>query len=318
MDYGPFGQELFGGTGMPDRRYAGLVRDGEAGLDSAGARSYQPRTGRFSTVDPIYAGVFDPQRWNRYSYALNSPASFADSTGMLAAGPLPGCNAEFSFLDCGGSAAFWAPSEGGRGIEFGNGLAQAKRDGYVVGMPSDMWTSLQDFNNRVNDGFDANAANAAIAQGDIGRADSIVQGNPNLVTLGLPDLRSASHGSYQQAVDAYLYGFGLWGLIEPGSLSWKGHGYTFAFNNQDAALSILQGPAFASGFLGALHANDVGFPNQDYRSWTSPVTPFSLQVTWGSKAVWADIDRFNPYDVAGWISHAILEVAPVWKKPWPW
>lgn len=60
MDYTPFGQELFGGTNMPDRRYAGLFRDGEAGLDHANARSYQSRTGRFSTIDPIYSGLFEP------------------------------------------------------------------------------------------------------------------------------------------------------------------------------------------------------------------------------------------------------------------
>jgi RHS repeat-associated protein len=89
MDYGPFGQELSNGTGLPSRGYAGLFRDGEAGLDHAEARSYQSRTGRFSTVDPVYAGLFHPQEWNRYAYALNSPLTFVDPDGLQAANTCP-------------------------------------------------------------------------------------------------------------------------------------------------------------------------------------------------------------------------------------
>jgi RHS repeat-associated protein len=84
MDYDPFGAPLSSGTGLPSRAYAGLFRDGEAGLDFAQARSYQARTGRFSTVDPIYAGLFEPQAWNRYAYALNAPIAYADASGLLA------------------------------------------------------------------------------------------------------------------------------------------------------------------------------------------------------------------------------------------
>ena len=84
MDYGPFGESLTSATGLPSRAYAGLFRDGEAGLDAAEARSYQVRTGRFSTVDPVYDGVFEPQRWNRYAYAQNNPISYSDPAGLLA------------------------------------------------------------------------------------------------------------------------------------------------------------------------------------------------------------------------------------------
>jgi RHS repeat-associated protein len=82
MDYDPFGAPLSSGNGLPSRAYAGLFRDGEAGLDFAQARSYQVRTGRFSTVDPIYAGLFEPQAWNRYAYALNAPLDVVDQTGL--------------------------------------------------------------------------------------------------------------------------------------------------------------------------------------------------------------------------------------------
>jgi RHS repeat-associated protein len=82
MDYTPFGGELFSGANLPDRRFAGLFRDGEAGLDYAQARSYQVRTGRFNAPDSVYAGMFDPQGWNRYAYGLNQPTGIIDVTGL--------------------------------------------------------------------------------------------------------------------------------------------------------------------------------------------------------------------------------------------
>jgi RHS repeat-associated protein len=81
MDYGPFGeQQSASATGH--KSYAGLFRDGEAGLDYAEARSYQGRTGRFNAPDSVYAGLFNPQRWNLYSYAVNNPLLFVDTTGL--------------------------------------------------------------------------------------------------------------------------------------------------------------------------------------------------------------------------------------------
>lgn len=45
------------------------------------ARFYRPRYGRFIHVDPVYAGLFDPQQWNRYTYARANPLSFMDPDG---------------------------------------------------------------------------------------------------------------------------------------------------------------------------------------------------------------------------------------------
>jgi hypothetical protein len=42
---------------------------------------YQPRTGGFNAVDPVYAGLFDPQLWNRYTYTRNAPTILTDATG---------------------------------------------------------------------------------------------------------------------------------------------------------------------------------------------------------------------------------------------
>jgi hypothetical protein len=47
------------------------------------ARSLAARTGRFGQADPVFAGLFEPQRWNRYSYALNAPVSEIDPDGEL-------------------------------------------------------------------------------------------------------------------------------------------------------------------------------------------------------------------------------------------
>ena len=101
MDYGPFGQELSNGAGLPSRAYAGLFRDGEAGLDHAEARSYQSRTGRFSTIDPVAGGIFEPQQWNRYSYTQNSPLNRIDPDGL--------CSRWISFggTNSSGQSGFW-------------------------------------------------------------------------------------------------------------------------------------------------------------------------------------------------------------------
>src|SRR5690349_4212785 len=137
-DYGPFGHALTTVTGLPSRAYAGLFRDGEAGLDHADARSYQARTGRFSSVDPVYADLFNPQGLNRYAYAYNAPTKYVDPQGLTAWNGL--CNYSSAFEDgvyrtyteclsgdmqafIGGygwsGTSFWDPyfggSEGGRG-----------------------------------------------------------------------------------------------------------------------------------------------------------------------------------------------------------
>jgi RHS repeat-associated protein len=84
MDYGPFGANLKAAIKMSFEQYAQLARDAETGQDYAEARNYRPDTARFTRPDPIYAGVLDPQLWNRYAYALNNPLAFVDPGGMQA------------------------------------------------------------------------------------------------------------------------------------------------------------------------------------------------------------------------------------------
>ena len=70
---------------QPDtRQFTGKERDGDTAFDYFGARYYASQTGRFTTVDPLLdvdKALIDPQRWNRYAYALNNPLKFVDPDG---------------------------------------------------------------------------------------------------------------------------------------------------------------------------------------------------------------------------------------------
>ncbi|MDG4756613.1 polymorphic toxin-type HINT domain-containing protein [Micromonospora sp. WMMD710] len=50
-------------------------------LTNIGARQYDQTLGRFISVDPVM-DLSDPQQWNAYSYANNSPITSSDPTGL--------------------------------------------------------------------------------------------------------------------------------------------------------------------------------------------------------------------------------------------
>ena len=82
-DYAPFGEATGATAGLlPPTQFTGQERDPEAAQDNFHARYYQPRHGRFGSVDPIFGNLFDPQQLNRYAYALNSPLVFVDPSGL--------------------------------------------------------------------------------------------------------------------------------------------------------------------------------------------------------------------------------------------
>ena len=81
-DYLPFGEEVFAPGPMPAERFTGQTRDGEAGLDYLHARTFSPRLGRFTAVDPVAPSLGAPQQWNRYTYVTNSPMAFVDPSGL--------------------------------------------------------------------------------------------------------------------------------------------------------------------------------------------------------------------------------------------
>ena len=82
MDYGPFGENLKAAIKMSFEQYAQLARDAETGQDYAQTRNYSPPLGRFNGTDPIFAGLIDPQLWNRYAYTSNNPLRFLDVDGL--------------------------------------------------------------------------------------------------------------------------------------------------------------------------------------------------------------------------------------------
>ncbi len=87
----PFGDALnCTGSGSDDNKlhYTGKERDTESGNDYFGARYYTSTMGRFLSPDPIIMNslrLINPQRWNKYSYAINNPVVYDDPSGKDAA-----------------------------------------------------------------------------------------------------------------------------------------------------------------------------------------------------------------------------------------
>jgi RHS repeat-associated protein len=108
FDYFSFGQQiataLGGRSGVAGYgsdpgvrvRFSGKERDGGSGLDYFGARYLAGAQGRFTSPDPLNVAIergdqrelaeylADPQHWNKYTYALNSPFKYVDPDGAHA------------------------------------------------------------------------------------------------------------------------------------------------------------------------------------------------------------------------------------------
>lgn len=87
-DYLPFGSKVAStGSTTNAHTYTGKELDQETGLFYYGARFYDPKIGRFLTLDPYMFGrpkadhLYNPQRLNIYAYALNSPYRYIDPDG---------------------------------------------------------------------------------------------------------------------------------------------------------------------------------------------------------------------------------------------
>ena len=77
----PYGTPRGGTSTWPNAK--GFV-NGDAdpiGLTHLGAREYDPVLGRFVSVDPVQ-DLTDPQQWNGYAYAGNSPITASDPSGL--------------------------------------------------------------------------------------------------------------------------------------------------------------------------------------------------------------------------------------------
>jgi RHS repeat-associated protein len=86
--YWPFGTDAPGNDTDGERmKFTGHERDvgpfGANGLDYMHARYYDASLGRFLSVDPYLADdtLRDPEKWNRYGYAGNTPIKYVDPNG---------------------------------------------------------------------------------------------------------------------------------------------------------------------------------------------------------------------------------------------
>ncbi|MFG2912346.1 RHS repeat-associated core domain-containing protein [Kitasatospora sp. NPDC048298] len=81
----PFGNERgtqpAAGVWAGDKGFVGGTKEKSTGFTLLGAREYDPGTGRFISPDPI-VDAGDPQQWNAYAYANNSPINKSDANGL--------------------------------------------------------------------------------------------------------------------------------------------------------------------------------------------------------------------------------------------
>ncbi|MCK2238989.1 MULTISPECIES: RHS repeat-associated core domain-containing protein [unclassified Crossiella] len=78
----PFGEPRGPKVAFPgEKGFVGGTIDASTELIHIGAREYDPTIGRFISVDPILNPA-DPQQWNGYNYANNSPITKSDPTGL--------------------------------------------------------------------------------------------------------------------------------------------------------------------------------------------------------------------------------------------
>ncbi|MFI8822213.1 RHS repeat-associated core domain-containing protein [Streptomyces sp. NPDC053431] len=80
--YKPFGEKRTApATWQGSRGFVGGQEDEDTGLVNLGARQYDPAAGRFLSPDPLL-DANDPEQWNAYSYANNSPVTLSDPDGL--------------------------------------------------------------------------------------------------------------------------------------------------------------------------------------------------------------------------------------------
>ncbi len=80
-EYTPFGSTTNDTNTGTDYKYTGKELDTETGLYYYGSRYYDPNLGRFVSADSLVPSWYDPQSLNRYSYVLDNPMRYTDSTG---------------------------------------------------------------------------------------------------------------------------------------------------------------------------------------------------------------------------------------------
>jgi len=95
--YKAWGESRYDSGTLPTKfTYTGQYSNvAEFGLMYYGARWYDSQLSRFLSPDTIIPGAGNPQAWDRFAYALNSPVIFIDPTGHAAGSPT--CNYDPDF-----------------------------------------------------------------------------------------------------------------------------------------------------------------------------------------------------------------------------
>ncbi len=79
------------------RGFVGGTTDTVTGLTHLGAREYDPATGRFLSVDPVFTAT-DPQQMHGYTYANNNPLTHSDPAGTEIGSRPNSC--QYSLANC--------------------------------------------------------------------------------------------------------------------------------------------------------------------------------------------------------------------------
>ncbi|MEU6493465.1 RHS repeat-associated core domain-containing protein [Streptomyces sp. NPDC046984] len=83
--YKPFGDTRDQtGSWIGQQGYIGGTQDDNTGLTNLGAREYDPTIGHFLSPDPVL-NPGDPQSWNAYDYANDTPVTTSDPSGLCPA-----------------------------------------------------------------------------------------------------------------------------------------------------------------------------------------------------------------------------------------
>jgi RHS repeat-associated protein len=111
LDYDPFGNilnEASPGAGLVFA-WTGRERDAATGLQFNNARYYDPKTGRWTTQDPLGFGAGDS---NLYRYVGNGPTNDTDPSGLQASGPQAQTTTQ-TYGGIGGNGGYGAGGGGG-------------------------------------------------------------------------------------------------------------------------------------------------------------------------------------------------------------